>query len=62
MAGLNVSSREFGKILKRNGFKLVRQTGDHNIYKDDKGRLVSVPMHLNPIIAQRLVRENNLKL
>ena len=63
MAGLNVSSKKFGKILKKNGFEFVRCTGDHYVYKHSvSGSVISVPLHLNPIIAQRLVKEFNLNV
>lgn len=63
MAGLNVSSKQFGKILKKNGFELVRCSGDHYVYKHSvSGSVISVPLHLNPIIAQRLVKEFKLNI
>lgn len=63
MAGFNISSKNFGKLLVRNGYQLVRCKGDHYIYKHIvSGKVISVPHHLNPIIAQRLVREFNLSV
>ena len=63
MAGYNVSSKKFGKILMKNGFYYARTTGDHSIYKHrENGGVVSIPKNLNPIIAQRLVKEFKLKV
>jgi len=63
MAGLNVSSKKFGKILERNNFELTRYSGDHYVYKHRiNGAVISVPLHLNPIIAQRLAKEFNLNV
>lgn len=63
MAGLNVSSKEFGKILERNNFELNRYSGDHLVYKHRaSGAVISVPYRLNPIIAQRLVKEFKLNV
>ena len=62
MAGLNYNPREFQKILKKNGFVFEHQTGDHRIWKRD-GQHISFPCSkLNPIIVQRLVKENGLKV
>lgn len=52
---------DFCKMLKKNGFRHSRYNGSHSIYMNDKGKHVSVPYHLNAIIAQRLIKENNLK-
>jgi predicted RNA binding protein YcfA (HicA-like mRNA interferase family) len=54
------TSREFIKIVKYNGFKYKRHNGDHAIYINDKGRHISIPNHLECVIAHRLVKENNL--
>ena len=63
MAGLNVSSKKFGKILKKNGFDLMRCSGDHYVYKHGvNGSIISVPLNLNPIIAQRLTKEFKLNV
>lgn len=61
MAGFNISSSDFKKILKQNNYEHVRSNGDHAIFKHrGSGAVISVPQHLNPLIARRLVRENNL--
>lgn len=53
---------EMTKIIKRNGYTYVRSTGDHFVYKrDGKDTIVLVKKkHINPCIARRLIKENNL--
>lgn len=53
---------DFCKMIKRNGFYLKRCNGSHAIYLNDRGKHISVPWHLNPCIALRLIKENNLKI
>ena len=36
---------ELIKVLRTHGFCLARQKGSHQIYKDPKGLLVTVPFH-----------------
>ena len=54
------NKRSFDKLLKVNGFRLERTTGSHFIYKDNNGRTVAVNKDLNRMVAQRLIKENNL--
>nr|DAT64397.1 MAG TPA: putative RNA-binding protein [Bacteriophage sp.] len=54
------TSREFVKIVKFNGFRYSRHSGDHAIYVNDKGRHISIPRNLEYVIARRLIKENNL--
>ncbi len=62
MAGFNISSREFQRILKDNGFVYDHQTGDHRIWYRGNEH-ISVPyIRINPLIAQRLVKEYKLKV
>lgn len=63
MAGFNVNSKKFGKLLEQNGFELNRICGSHYIYKHrNNGATISVPNRLNPIIAERLVRQFSLSV
>ena len=54
------TSREFIRIVKFNGFRYSRHSGDHAIYVNDKGRHISIPRNLECVIARRLIKENNL--
>ena len=58
--------KDFRKLMKNNGFELIRTQGSHEIYKNKEGRLVSVPLgHKGEIcgpMVKRLMKENNLIL
>ena len=63
MAGIALNPRQFEKMLKANGYNYSRQSGDHRIWTKDGCGHVSFNMRkLNPIVVQRLIRENNLKM
>ena len=51
--------KDFCRMLKKNGFEYSHQTGSHCIYYRDASH-ISVPIHLNPCIALRLIKENQL--
>lgn len=54
------TSREFAKIVKLNGFHYDRSNGDHDIYINEIGDHISIPNHLECVIARRLIKENSL--
>lgn len=54
------TSREFVKIVEKNGFQYKRHSGSHAIYMDVNGRHMSIPKNLECVIARRLIKENNL--
>jgi predicted RNA binding protein YcfA (HicA-like mRNA interferase family) len=56
------TSREFIKIVEKNGFHYRRHSGSHAIYINDDGRHISIPRNLECVIARRLIKENNLKI
>lgn len=56
----NYNAREFKQLLKENGFGYVRTCGSHQLYKRGSASVV-VPIHLNHMIAIRLIKENNLE-
>ena len=56
------TSKEFIRIIKRNGFHYDRHNGSHSIYVNDAGRHISIPQKLECVIARRLIKENNLKV
>lgn len=55
------TQREFIKICIANGFHYSRHNGDHAIYINDSGKHISIPNHLESVIAKRLIKENNLE-
>ena len=54
------TSREFIKIVKLNGYFYNRSNRDHDIFINDNGDRISIPNHLESVIARRLIKENNL--
>lgn len=52
-----ISRRELIKELTNKGYKLSRSKGSHDIYKNDEGNNIVVPINLNPCIALRLAKE-----
>ena len=54
------TSREFIKIVKLNGYFYNRSNRGHDIFINDNGDHISIPNHLECVIARRLIKENNL--
>ncbi len=52
-----VDSRTMEKILRRLGFKPVRQKGSHVFYRHPDGRTTTVPQHAGRDLARPLLRE-----
>lgn len=50
-----LTAREMITILERKGFFLSRQSGSHKIYKDQRGRRVTVPFHTGKILHPKLI-------
>lgn len=57
-----LNARKFKAILKYNNYELVSTKGDHfkyrNIYTH---KTIVIPLELNPMVAKRLIKENNLE-
>lgn len=56
------TQKEFIRIVEKNGFYYDRHNGSHAIYVNDEGRHISIPHNLECVIAQRLIKENNLDI
>lgn len=56
-----VTAAEIIGALQRNGFFLARQSGSHKIYKNDRGKRVTVPDHagktLHPKVLRSILRD-----
>lgn len=55
-----INSKEMKKLLRANGYTLVRQKGDHCIFKNDI-KTVVVNDDLNRMVCQRILKETGLK-
>lgn len=51
--------KDFEDILKKNGYHLKRVKGDHFIWSNGKNH-ITINYYLNPMVALRLIKENNL--
>jgi len=59
------STRDFQKVLKKNGYKLDRTKGSHMIYKNDAGEHIAIYQcgrGLAPSVTHKLIRDHNLKV
>ena len=57
------NKRDMELILRDNGWKFDHQSGSHRIYKNDKGKHISIGCcSYNHMVFRRLVKENNLIL
>ena len=58
---MKYSKRDFEVILKENGYYLERIKGSHFIYKrPDTPKVIVINKKMNRMIAERLIKENNL--
>lgn len=55
-----MNDKKFKQILKKNGYKLDRQKGDHCIYYKEDGTHISVPMGANPFLLKHMIKWYNL--
>jgi predicted RNA binding protein YcfA (HicA-like mRNA interferase family) len=44
-------------LLIRKGFRCVRQSGSHKIFKNDSGTRVTVPDHVGKILHPKIVKQ-----
>ena len=58
-----LSKRDVKRIMKINEYKVVRTSGDHNIWRNTKGHIISIPVgEPNRMMMRRLIKENNLAI
>lgn len=57
------SERDVKRIMKINKYKVIRTNGDHNIWSNTKGHIISIPIgEPNKMMMRRLIKENNLAI
>ena len=44
------------KIVEKAGFVLMRQSGSHKIYKNEKGTRITIPYHRGKILHPKIVK------
>ena len=58
---LNMSYRDFSRVLKANGYSFSRQNGDHAIRVKAGQCSISINFRKpNMMVMRRLIKENNL--
>ena len=50
-----VNARQLIKVVEKLGFKLVRQSGSHRIYKNEEGIRLTIPYHSGKILHPKIV-------
>jgi len=51
-----VTADKIIKLLKKKGFFLVRQSGSHMIFRNEKGVRVTVPYHSGKILHPKVLK------
>lgn len=51
-----ITAKQIISILERRGFKMVRQSGSHKIYRDMAGKRITVPFHDSKILHPKIVK------
>jgi len=51
-----VTAKDIISILEKKGFVLIRQSGSHRIYRNEKGKRVTVPYHSGKILHPKLLK------
>ncbi len=61
-----LTAKQIISILEKRGFKLVRQSGSHKIYRNSKGKRATVPFHdnkiLHPKILSSILKDTEIEL
>ena len=51
-----VTADKMIKVIEKSGFFLVRQSGGHKIYKNERGKRVTIPYHAGKTLHQKVVK------
>lgn len=59
-----LTAKDAIKLIEKKGFVLLRQSGGHRIYRNEKGIRITVPFHsgkiLHPKIIKSIIRDAEL--
>ena len=50
-----LTAKQIISILEKRGFKLVRQNGNHKIFRNSDGKRTTVPFHDNKILHPKIL-------
>lgn len=51
-----ITAKQIISILEKRGFKLIRQSGSHKIYRNSEGKRTTVPFHDNKTIHPKILK------
>lgn len=51
-----LTAKQIISILEKRGFKLVRQSGSHKIYRNSDGKRTTIPFHDNKILHPKIIK------
>ncbi len=61
-----LTAKQIISILEKRGFKLVRQSGSHKIFRNSEGKRTTVPFHdnkvLHPKILSSILKDTEIEL
>jgi len=56
-----ITAKQVISILEKRGFKLVRQSGSHKIFRNSEGKRTTVPFHdskiLHPKVLKNIIKD-----
>ncbi len=51
-----ITAKQIISILEKRGFKLIRQSGSHKIYRSSEGKRTTVPFHDNKVLHPKVLK------
>jgi len=52
-----VTADKLIRLVERRGFRMVRQSGSHKIYRNDAGKRITIPHHSKKTLHPKLVNQ-----
>lgn len=52
-----ITARDILKVLAKAGFVKVRSSGSHHIYRNAKGKRVTIPVHSSTILHPKTLKQ-----
>jgi len=51
-----LTAKQIISILEKRGFKLVRQSGSHKIFRNSEGKRTTIPFHDSKILHPKILK------
>lgn len=52
-----LNAKDLASLVEKRGFILVRQSGSHRIYKNEKGTRLTIPFHTSKILHPKIIKQ-----